>query len=89
MVYGTSQKLQRLASGEFAIRAAQNPAAYALTGLSFDTRFNFKQQLDLPWTSDCFKVPPKAPQGQTPQWGTLHPCMMQAARAAFLGATGA
>lgn len=88
VVYGTSQQLQRLASGEFAIRAAQNPVAYALAGLSFDTKFNFKQMLDLPWTGAYFKVPPRAPHGQTPKLGTLHPSMMKAALAAYLAATG-
>ena len=89
VVYGTSKKLDRLMAGEFAIRRAQNPAAFALAGLSFDTKFNFKQQLELPWTDAFFKVPPKAPHGQNPRLGTLHPALMQAARAAYLTAAEA
>lgn len=87
VVYGTSQRLERLSSGEFAIRKAQDPAAFALAGLSFDTKFNFRQIVELPWTDAFFKVPPKAAHGQTPKLGTLHPSMMHAARAAYLAAT--
>jgi mRNA-degrading endonuclease toxin of MazEF toxin-antitoxin module len=89
VVYGTSQRLGRLLSGEFAIRKAQNPAAFTLAGLSFDTKFNFKQIVELPWTDPFLKVPPKAAHGQNPKLGTLHPSMMQAARAAYLAARGA
>lgn len=88
VVYGTSQRLDRLLSGEVAIRKAQHPAAFALAGLSFDTKFNFKQIVELPWARTFFKVPPKAAHGQNPKVGTLHPSMMQAARAAYLAATG-
>ena len=88
VVYGTSQRLDRLLPGEFAIRKAQNPAAFALAGLSFDTKFNFKQIVELPWTDASFKVPPRAMHGQNPMLGTLHPSMMQAARAAYLAAAG-
>lgn len=87
VVYGTSQRLDRLLSGEFAVRKSENPAAFALAGLSFDTKFNFKQIVDLPWTSAFVKVPPKAAHGQNPKLGTLHPSMMHAARAAYLAAT--
>lgn len=88
VVYGTSQRLDRMLSGEFAIRRAQNPAAFALAGLSFDTKFNFKQIVELPWGDSFFKVPQKAAHGQNPRLGTLHPSLMQAARAAYLAATG-
>jgi hypothetical protein len=87
VVYGTSQRLNRLMSGEFAIRKSLNPEAFRLAGLSFDTKFNFRQIVDLPWTDRFFKVPPKAVHGQSPKLGTLHPSMMVAARAAYLAAT--
>ena len=87
VAYGTSQKLERMRSGEFAILRSQHPAAFALAGLSFDTKFNFKQLIELPWTADFFKPPPKARHGQTPKLGTLHASMMQAASAAFRAAT--
>ena len=88
VVYGTSQRIDRLLSGEFAIRKAQNAAAFALAGLSFDTKFNFRQMVELPWTDAFFKVPPKALHGHNPRLGTLHPSIMLAARAAYLAATG-
>jgi mRNA-degrading endonuclease toxin of MazEF toxin-antitoxin module len=84
VAYGTSQRLSRLLAGEFALRRAQNAAAFSLAGLSFDTKFNLRQIVELPWTEDYFKVPPKPAHGQNPKLGTLHPSMMQAARAAYL-----
>ena len=66
--------------------AAESTAAFALAGLSFDTKFNCKQIVELPWTKAIFKVPPRAPQGQQPKLGTLHPSMMQVARAAYRAA---
>jgi mRNA-degrading endonuclease toxin of MazEF toxin-antitoxin module len=82
--YGTSKRTDKLLAGEFAIRRALNPVAFVLGGLSFDTKFNLKQVIELPWTEAFFKVPPMPKYGQTPKLGTLHPSMMQAARAAYL-----
>jgi hypothetical protein len=42
VVCGTSQHLARLKAGEVVISQAQNPAAYALAGLAYDTKFEFK-----------------------------------------------
>ncbi|HSW05360.1 hypothetical protein [Aquabacterium sp.] len=83
VVYGTSQRTDRLKSGEFAIRRGTHPAAFDLAGLSCDTKFDFKVVVELPWSERYFKVPPRAPHGQSPKLGTLHPSLMQAARAAF------
>jgi len=83
VVYGTSQRVDRLKTGEFAILRASNPDAFALAGLAFDTKFAFKAVMALPWTEQFFKVPPLAPRGQTPLLGTLHPSLMRAAKAAF------
>lgn len=49
VAYGTSQKLDRLAAGEFAIRKAQNRAAYEMAGLSYDTKFDLRNRVELPW----------------------------------------
>lgn len=86
VAYGTSQRVERLVAGEFSICAQHHPVAYALAGLSFDTKFNFKQIVELPWTAAFFKVPPRAPQGQQPKLGTLHPSLMQAAQVAYRAA---
>jgi hypothetical protein len=82
VVYGTSQRVDRLRAGEFPILKARSPAAFALAGLAFDSKFDFKTVLDLPWTEQFFKVAPRTPHGQTPRLGTLHPSLMRAAKAA-------
>ncbi len=83
VLYGTSQRADRLKAGEFAILKANNPGAFALSGLAFDTKFDFKVVVELPWTDLFFKVPPRAPHGQTPRLGTLHPSLVRAAKAAY------
>ena len=60
VAYGTSKKLDRMLSGEFAIRKAAHSAAYAMAGLSFDTKFNLRNMVDLPWHEDFFGVAPDA-----------------------------
>jgi hypothetical protein len=52
VAYGTSQNLGRLKVGEFAIALTNNRMAYALAGLSFDTKFDLKLKIDLPWTAE-------------------------------------
>jgi len=88
VVYGTSQRVDRLTAGQFAIRKDANPSAFALAGLAFDTKFDFKVLLELPWTDAFFKVPPRAVHGQTPKLGTLHPSFLRAAKAAFDAVAG-
>jgi hypothetical protein len=83
VVYGTSQRVAHLKAGEFAISRSANPSAFALAGLSFDTKFDFNSVVELPWTQQFFKVPPQAPHGQTPRLGTLHPALLRAAKAAY------
>lgn len=83
LAYGTSQKTNRLYSGEFRITKAEHPAAYASAGLSYDTKFDLKSVLELPFNDDYFSVPPHAPHGQHPKLGTLHPSMVRIAAAAF------
>ncbi len=88
VVYGTSQRIAQLYSGEFAIQQLKNPAAYALAGLSYDTKFNLKQTVELPFTTEFFSVPPAEPHGQIPTLGTLHPSMTQAFMAAYRATQG-
>ena len=83
VAYGTSQKTNRLYSGELRITKDEHPAAYASAGLSYDTKFNLRNVLELPFNSDYFSVPPQAPQGQNPKLGSLHPSMVRIAGAAF------
>ena len=83
VAYGTSQKTDRLYSGKFPITKREHPAAYAIAGLSYDTKFNLSNTLELPYNDDYFSIPPHAPQGQIPKLGTLHPSMVRIAAAAY------
>lgn len=87
VAYGTSKKLDRLKTGEVAITLAQHPAAYALAGLAYDTKFDFKAMVELPWSDRYFKVPPRARHGNTPKLGTLHATVLRAVEAAYRAAT--
>lgn len=87
VAYGTSQRTNTLHWGEFSILRERNPAAFDAAGLSFDTKFDLKQALDLPYTTEWFSVPPAAPYGQTPQLGTLHPSLVRAVQSAFRAAS--
>jgi len=85
-VYGTSQNLVRLKTGEVAITRAKHPAAYALAGFAYDTKFDFKVILDLPWSDRYFKVPVRNPHGNTPKLGTLHATVLHAVEVAYRAA---
>lgn len=80
--YGTSQKVQQLAAGEFVIRKAESKAAYELAGLSYDTKFDLRNRINLPWNDIFFAVPPNPAHGQTPQLGSLHIGVMRALKTA-------
>jgi hypothetical protein len=82
VAYGTSQRVRELFGGEFAILRTLHPTAFALANLSHDTKFDLRQRVDLPYTTEWFSVPPPAPHGQIPKLGTLHPSIMRAAEAA-------
>lgn len=86
LAYGTSQKTNQLYSGEFLIARQTHPAAYKAAGLSFDTKFDLSNLVELPFNEDYFSVPPNAPHGQSPRLGTLHPTMVRIAAAAFAAA---
>jgi hypothetical protein len=86
VAYGTSQHTTTPYRGEFAILRERNLAAYEAAGLSYDTKFNLKQAIELPYSTDWFSVPPAAPHGQTPKLGTLHPSLVRAVQAAYLAA---
>ena len=88
VVYGTSQKVNRLQRGEVAILQSLHPAAFTLAGLAYDTKFDFKAMVELPWTDRYFKVPPRSPHGHHPKLGTLHATVMHAVQAAYLAASG-
>lgn len=86
VVYGTSQRTTVLHRGEFSILRERNSTAFETAGLSYDTKFDLKQTVDLPYTTDWFSVPPSAPFGQTPKLGLLHPSLIRALEAAYRAA---
>jgi hypothetical protein len=86
VAYGTSQRTTSLHRGEFAILRDRSPAAYEAAGLSYDTKFDLRQTVVLPYTTDWFSVPPAAPHGQVPKLGTLHPSVVRAVEAAYRAA---
>ena len=86
VVYGTSRRTTMLHRGEFSILRDLNVAAFRAAGLSYDTKFDLKQTIDLPYTYEWFSVPPTAPFGQTPKLGVLHPSLVRALQAAFRAA---
>lgn len=86
VVYGTSKRTTTLHRGEFAILRTVNPAAYEAAGLSYDTKFDFKQVLDLPYSTEWFAVPPIPTFGQTPKLGILHPSLVHRAESAYRAA---
>lgn len=81
VAYGTSQRIGELHPGEFAITRADREA-FALVGLSHDTKFDLSNVIELPFSERWFAVPPGAPHGQIPKLGLLHPTMMRKAAAA-------
>ncbi len=87
VAYGTSQKTNRLYSGEFRIAQAEHSAAHASAGLSYDTKFGLQSILELPFNDAFFSIPPHAPHGQTPKLDTLHPSMVRIAATAFAAAS--
>ena len=78
VTYGTSKRTTTLHGSELTISSTSNRAVYEMDGLSYDTKFDLKRAIDLPYTSEWFAVPPAAPHGQTPKLGTLHPSLMLA-----------
>ena len=83
VAYGTSQRTTSLYRGEFAILRQQNAAAFEVANLSMDTKFDLRQILEMPFSTEWFSVPPAAPHGQIPRLGTLHPSMVRAVQAAY------
>jgi len=81
--YGTSQRTTTFRRGEFTILRERNLVAFEAAGLSYDTKFDLKQTLDLPYTTEWFSVPPAAPHGQSPKLGILHPSLVRALEAAY------
>ena len=85
VAYGTSQRVTDLHAGEFSISRAEREA-FKVAGLSFDTKFDVANIVELPFSDDWFGVPPGAPHGQNPKLGLLHPPLIRRASAVFAAA---
>ena len=86
VVYGTSQRTTTLYRGEFAILRSKDVAAYEAAGLSYDTNFDLKQIVNLPYNTDWYSVPPGVRPGETTRLGTLHPSLVRRVESAFRAA---
>lgn len=85
--YGTSQHLDHLYVGEFAIRRnCLDMRAFMQSGLKVDTKFSLINTLDLPW-NELFFVPP-CPKNEDLHIGSLHESLIQSIRAAYQAAHG-
>jgi hypothetical protein len=85
VAYGTSKKTTHLRTGEFVI-SSKHPAAYKLSGLSYDTKFDLGKTVELPYSSQWFAIAPGKPFGQTPKLGVLHPSLTKTVAAAYRAA---
>ena len=61
---------------------------FKASGLSYTTKFNVRNTLELPYTATFFEPPPHRPFGKTPKLGVLHPTYMAALRSAAMAAAG-
>lgn len=83
VVYGTSQKTDKIYPGEFVLDP--NDAGFADSGLSHRTKFNLSTQVKLPFSHGWFdQAPGFAGHIPLPKMGVLHPSYMAAAIAASL-----
>ena len=85
VAYGTSQKVDQLYAGEFAILQSDR-AAYEAAGLSYPTKFDLSETFELDFNDTWFAVAPGAPYGQDPKLGVLHPSLVRRVEAAYRAA---
>lgn len=52
---------------------------------TFDTKFDLRQSVELPWNENFLAVPARAPHGQRPKLGSLHASMMREGSAEVKG----
>jgi len=72
VVYGTSQKTNKLYPTEFLIKTTDS--GFAVSGLAFDTKFDMAVRIELPYDSDWFSLAPmnNGVAATSPVMGTLH-----------------
>ena len=82
VVYGTTKKLDRLYPSEFKI-GKRDGASFNLSGLVTDTKFDFNNQVKLPYCSNWFGSAPGQPYVNQPKLGVLAPNLVARAKKAF------
>lgn len=85
IAYGTPEYVNRL-KGERPSQKSGHGAADDLAGLAYDTNFDFKVIVDLPWSDRYFQAPPRKPFGSNPKLGTRHATIPHTVEAAYRAA---
>lgn len=78
VVYGTSQKTNKIFSSEFLLKSDE--AGFSVSGLAYDTKFDMSTLVKLPYDSDWFDIAPmkSGTIPTSPVLGVLHPSYMPA-----------
>jgi len=82
VIYGTTQKIDRLYPSEFKIDRSDG-ASFALSGLAYDTKFDFNHQVKLPYCTTWFGILTGNKVSNTPKIGVLAPNLVSRAAKAF------
>jgi PemK-like, MazF-like toxin of type II toxin-antitoxin system len=82
VIYGTTQKLNRMYPSEFKIEKSDG-ASFALSGLAYDTKFDFNHQVKLPFCDTWFGVYTGKHIGNQPKIGVLAPNLVARAALAY------
>ncbi len=82
VVYGTTRHTNQLFGGEFLISPADGDA-YKVAGLSYQTKFDFRNTFRLPYDSSWFRPPLTTPPKKTPVMGHVHPSLYRKMKAAY------
>ena len=86
VVYGTTKKLDRLYPSEFKIEK-KDGRSFTLSGLAYDTKFDFNHRIKLPFCSTWFGKAPGQILVKEPRLGVLAPNLVARAKKAFDQAT--
>ena len=82
VIYGTTKKIDRLYPSEFKIDRSDG-ASFALSGLAYDTKFDFNHQVKLPYCTTWFGILTGNKVSNTPKIGVLAPNLVSRAAEAF------
>ncbi|MFJ5356486.1 hypothetical protein [Pectobacterium sp. CHL-2024] len=72
VAFGTSKKTDKLYPGEFLIARADGEELFAMSGLSYDTKFDLSRTMILPFTTEFFSKAPKKNNVPFPKLGSVH-----------------